>query len=244
MAAQHRGKVAIVTGANRGLGFETSRQLASQGVHVILTCRDERKGMQALTRLQDQGLNVSYRPLDVTSESSITSLRQYIESEFKGLDILVNNAGIFIDREEHAGDSDVTAFDVPLDKVRATMETNVYGPFRLCQLMIPLMKKRGSGRIVNVSSGMGQLTEMNAGYPAYRISKTALNAVTRIFSEELKGTDILVNSVCPGWVRTDMGGPHAELTPEEGAETIVWLSLMHRGGPSGGFFRNKEPIEW
>jgi NAD(P)-dependent dehydrogenase (short-subunit alcohol dehydrogenase family) len=234
-------QLAVVTGANRGLGFETSRQLARQGIHVIMTSRDEVKGQAAVEQLRTEGLRVSYHPLDVTDSSSIEHLAQFIQQQFGHLEILVNNAGILIDPLEPAASS---VFKTKVDTLRRTYETNVYGPLQLCQALIPLMQVRGYGRVVNISSGMGQLSEMNGGYPGYRLSKTALNALTRIFADELKGTDILVNSVCPGWVRTDMGGPKASRSVEEGVDTIVWLATLPSGSPTGQFFRDRQPIPW
>lgn len=232
-------KVAVVTGANRGLGLETARQLAKKNYLVVLTSRDEAKGKKAVEVLLKENLDVRFHPLDVTSPESISNLKKFLESEFKRLDVLVNNAGILPDSN---GGTDT--FKAKIESLRQAMETNTFGPFALCQQLIPLMRKNKYGRIVNVSSGMGQLGEMNAGYPAYRLSKTALNAVTRIYSEETKGENILVNSVCPGWVKTDMGGRNAEREIPEGAEGIVWLATLPDGSPTGGFFRDKEPIPW
>lgn len=234
-------KIAVVTGANRGLGFETCRQLAKQGIQVILTSRDEAKGKAAVEKLQADGLDVAYHQLDVTNSESIEGLAQFIKNEFGKLDILVNNAGIVLDP---LGELDDSIFNANVDTLRKTMDTNVYGPLLLCQALIPLMKPHNYGRVVNVSSGAGQLSEMNSGYPGYRISKTSLNALTRILANELKGTKILVNAVCPGWVRTDLGGPNATRTVEQGADTIVWLATLPDDGPTSGFFRDRQPIDW
>ena len=233
-------KVAVVTGANRGLGFEASRQLAKKGYQVVLTSRDEAKGKAAAEKLQAEGLNVIFHPLDVTNDESSQELANFIREQFGKLDVLVNNAAIYIDSQT-SGNS---VFDAKIDALRQTMETNVYGVLRVTQALIELMKKQNYGRIVNVSSGAGQLTDMGSGYPAYRISKTALNALTRIFSNELQGKNILVNSVCPGWVKTDMGGPNAPRTPEQGVDTIVWLATLPDEGATGGFFRDRQPIDW
>ncbi len=235
-------KLAVVTGANRGLGLETCRQLAAMGWSVILTSRDRSKGQAATDALRAQNLDVTFHPLDVTDAAGIRQLAEFVAAEYDRLDALVNNAGVFLDP---IGDSDPSAssvFRADLDTLRATMETNLYGPLQLCQALIPLMQ--GEGRVVNVSSGMGQLSDMNGGCPGYRFSKTALNALTRILADELQGTRIKVNSVCPGWVRTDMGGPNATRPVEEGAETIVWLATLPADGPSGGFFRDKQSIPW
>ena len=232
--------VAVVTGAYRGLGLETCRQLADKGYAVILTARQEQKGLAAAEALQGKGLEVRFHPLDVTDEGSIQRLADFIKSSFDRLAVLVNNAGIFPDTRTDSGRDSV--FDASLDTVSAGLETNTLGPLRLCQILIPLMQ--GQGRVVNVSSGMGQLSDMNGCCPGYRLSKTALNAVTRIFADELRDTGVKINSVCPGWVRTDMGGAEAPLPVEEGARGIVWAATLPDDGPSGGFFRHAEPIPW
>ncbi|NEU75892.1 SDR family oxidoreductase [Hassallia byssoidea VB512170] len=232
-------KVAVVTGGNRGLGFEASRQLAKLQYQVVLTSRDEAKGKAAADKLQAENLDVTFHPLDVTSDESSQKLAEFISQQFGKLDVLVNNAGIYIDE---AGNNSVLY--AKIDTVQQTMETNVYGVLRVTQALIPLMKKQNYGRIVNVSSGMGQLHDMGGGYTGYRLSKAALNALTRIFASELQGTNILVNSVCPGWVKTDMGGANATRTPEQGVNTIVWLATHADGGATGGFFRDRKPIDW
>ncbi|MGD8912021.1 MAG: SDR family oxidoreductase [Candidatus Thiodiazotropha sp.] len=232
--------VAIVTGANRGLGLETSRQLAKLGYHVLLTSRNEIDGQAVQQMLLNEGLDVSYHPLDVRNEVSVEALVRHFHQHHIRLRILVNNAGIFPDPAPWESESSI--FDSDTDTILEGFDTNTLGPLRLCQKLIPLMK--GKGCVVNVSSGMGQLSEMGGGCPAYRLSKTALNAVTRIFSEELKQTKIKINSVCPGWVRTDMGGKEADLSIPEGAKGIVWAATLPDDGPSGGFFRNGKAIDW
>jgi NAD(P)-dependent dehydrogenase (short-subunit alcohol dehydrogenase family) len=186
-------------------------------------------------------LDVVFQTTDVTDPVSIGGLVNFIDDRFGRVDVLINNAGIMLENLK-PGSAPVSVFKASVDTVRTSMETNVYGPLLLSQALKPLM--HGNGRIVNVSSGMGQLTDMNGGWPGYRISKTALNALTRILADELKSTNIKVNSMCPGWVRTDMGGPNAERTVEKGAETIVWLATLPDDGPSGGFFRDKRAIPW
>ncbi len=235
-------EVAVITGANRGLGLETCRQLAERGYRVILTSRDADKGRAAVEHLRQQGLQVDFHVLDVTDLASIAQLARDIDQDYGRLDVLVNNAGVFLDSIGSDDSTQDSVFHAELSTVRDSMETNVYGPLRLCQALIPLMN--GQGRIVNLSSGMGQLADMNGCCPGYRLSKTALNALTRIFADELKGTQVKVNSVCPGWVRTDMGGPGATRSVEQGAETIVWLATLPDDGPSGGFFRDMQPIPW
>ncbi len=230
-------RVAVVTGANRGIGFETCRQLANKEIRVILTSRDEAKGKAAAEKLQAEELDVSYHPLDVTDSDSVQRLAQFIKDEYGKLDILVNNAGVLIDSSD-------SLLNTKMDTLRETIDTNLSGPLLLCQALIPLMQQRNYGRVVNVSSGAGQLSDMTSGYPSYRISKTALNALTRIIAYELKGTNILVNALCPGWVKTDMGGANASKTPAEGADTVMWLATLPDNGPTGNFFRDRQPIPW
>jgi NAD(P)-dependent dehydrogenase (short-subunit alcohol dehydrogenase family) len=232
-------RVAVVTGANRGIGFETCRQLAKNKFQVILTSRDA-KGKASIEQLQQESLDVLYHQLDLTNPESIAQLAKFIREKFDRLDVLVNNAGIYLDPSGEEG----SVFKAKVDTLRETMETNVYGPLMLCQALVPLMKEHNYGRVVNVSSGAGQLSDMRSGYPGYRISKTALNALTRILANELKDANILVNAVCPGWVKTDMGGSNAPRTPEQGADTIVWLATLPDNGPTGGFFRDRKPIDW
>ena len=232
-------RVAVVTGANRGIGFEICRQLARRaGVRVVLTARGETKGRAAAKQLRDEGLEVAFHKLDVTSEKSINTFAGWLAGTCKRCDILVNNAGILADpRGSRFLDSSPGTY-------RETLETNLIGPLLLSQALVPLMQKNRYGRVVNLSSGMGQLSDMGVGSPAYRISKTALNALTRILAVEFKGSGILVNSMCPGWVRTDMGGPAAPRPVEQGADTAVWLATLPVDGPSGGFFRNRKSIPW
>jgi NAD(P)-dependent dehydrogenase (short-subunit alcohol dehydrogenase family) len=231
-------KIAVVTGGNRGIGLEICRQLAGAGLRVMLTSRDESAGRAAQIALAVDGVGVDYGQLDVTDEQSILRLRDLVDGSYGRLDALVNNAGLLLDR------SAVGGLAVGLDIVEETVETNVYGPIALSQALIPLMQRNSYGRIVNMSSGMGQLNDMGGGFLAYRLSKTALNAVTRVLAAELAGTNILVNSMCPGWVRTDMGGSGAPKSVEEGADTATWLATLPDGGPTGGFFRDRKPIPW
>src|SRR5215210_3172894 len=228
------GRVALVSGANRGIGSEVVRQLAESGMRVILGSRDEEKGQAAA-----EGINgdVHIRRLDVTDEKGIQNLARDVEEEFGRLDVLVNNAGISIDGGQHGVGAD-------LDVVRETLEMNLFGAWRLCEVFVPLMQRNRYGRIVNISSGMGALNDMGGGPPAYRVFKTSLNALTRILASELRGSGILVNSVCPGWVRTDMGGSDASRSVEEGADTPIWAATLPDNGPTGGFFRDRRPVSW
>ncbi|ESQ16249.1 MAG TPA: SDR family oxidoreductase [Chromatiaceae bacterium] len=231
---------AVVTGAYRGLGLATVIQLAERGYRVVLTARRDAEGQAAAERLAAGGLDVRFQRLDVTAPASAQALRDHLQANYGRIDALVNNAGIFPDPSPDSAASSILEAD--LETIRVSFETNTLAALQLCQLLIPLMQ--GNGRVVNVSSGMGQLSDMNGCCPGYRLSKVALNAVTRIFADELQGTKVKVNSVCPGWVRTDMGGPNAEISVEEGAEGIVWAATLPDDGPSGGFFRHGEPIPW
>lgn len=237
-------KIAVVTGANRGIGMEICRQLAAEGVKVVLTSRDEAKGKEAVQHFAQMGLNLDYHQLDVTDEKSIKALAAYMEEKYGRCDILVNNAGIFPDTSSAGGGGWPTVFETDIDTMRKGMETNVYGAMRMCQALVPLMKKNDYGRIVNMSSGMGQLSEMNGGCPSYRLSKTALNALTKTMSQDLKDTNILVNCMCPGWVKTDMGGPGATRELPEGADTAIFLATLPDNGPTGKFFRDRKEFEW
>ena len=231
-------RVAVVTGANRGIGFEICRQLAHRGLTVVLTSRSAAKGRAAAKVLHDDGLEVDYHLLDVTSPVGIKALADYLAKHYARLDVLVNNAGVMLDPRGSR------VLDAKPQTFRDTLETNFFGPLQLCRTLVPLMKKNHYGRIVNLSSGLGQLSEMGTGTPAYRISKTALNALTCILAAELKRSGILVNSMNPGWVRTDMGGAGAPRTAEQGADTAVWLAMLPDDGLTGGFFRDRKPIPW
>jgi NAD(P)-dependent dehydrogenase (short-subunit alcohol dehydrogenase family) len=230
-------RIAIVTGGNRGIGLEVCRQLAGRGIKVILGSRDAAKGAAAARELAAAGLPVEARQLDVSSAKSISECMNWVRNDVGRLDILVNNAGIMIEE----GDADPLE---ELEMIRETMQTNVYGAFLLSRLAIPIMKSRRHGRIVNLSSSMGSLAEMGAGYIAYRLSKAGINVVTRVIAAETEGMGILVNSVDPGWVQTGMGGRGATRTLEKGAETVTWLATLPDDGPTGAFFRDRKAIAW
>ena len=230
-------KLAAVTGGNRGIGFQICRDLAKEGFEVILTARAEKKGLHAAEKLKDEDLDVKFYQLDITDSDSIENFYQAIVKDYGKLDVLINNAAILPEPIS-------SGLSAGLQEIKETIETNVYGAIVLCQKIIPLMIKNNYGRIVNMSSGLGQLKEMGGGYFAYRISKTALHAVTKIFASETSGYDIQINCVDPGWVKTDMGGSGATSTPEEGADTAVWLSSRPKGEPSGKFYKNRKIIDW
>jgi NAD(P)-dependent dehydrogenase (short-subunit alcohol dehydrogenase family) len=229
--------VALVTGANRGIGLEVTRQLARLGFTVILGSRDAGKGQEAAKLISGEGADVIARQLDVTDQNSIEATRLWVEEKFGKLDVLVNNAAILYDSWQRAAGAD-------LDTVRAAFETNTLGAWRMCQSFIPLLRESGRGRIVNVSSESGSLAVMGAGTPAYSVSKAALNALTRMLADELRSSRILVNSVCPGWVATEMGGPDAPRTVLEGAASVIWAATLPDSGPTGGFFRDGKPLAW
>jgi NAD(P)-dependent dehydrogenase (short-subunit alcohol dehydrogenase family) len=234
-------RVALISGANRGIGLEAARQLARKGVLVVIGSRDLEKGQAAALSITEEGYPAEVVRLDVTDGASIASAVEEIVRRHGRIDILVNNAAILIDGP---GGFKSSLFELRADTARQTWETNVLGPLRLTQAVVPIMQRNGYGRIVNLSSGAGQLADMRSGFPAYRLSKTALNALTRITASELASTNIKVNAVCPGWVRTDMGGAEAERPVEVGAETPVWLATLPENGPTGGFFRDLRQIPW
>lgn len=234
-------KIAIVTGASRGLGLATSEALAQRGFKVIMAMRNPEKVQKSLNALKLKDLDVVPMKLDISVEKSINDFVDKIRQEFGFVDVLVNNAGILIDSEDGGNSS---LFKTKSTTLQKTFTTNTLGPFLLTQKIFPLMQQEGYGRIVNVSSGMAQLSNPQNASAAYRISKTALNMVTKLFSSEVDEADICVNSVSPGWVRTDMGGPHADRTVEQGIKGIVWAATLPKGGPNGGFFRDGEPLSW
>jgi NAD(P)-dependent dehydrogenase (short-subunit alcohol dehydrogenase family) len=228
--------VALVTGANRGIGLEVVRQLAQRGFTAVLTARDPEKARAAAEGLASEGLEVEARRLDVADPDSAPELAAALREQHGRLDVLVNNAAIDYDTWQRGIDAD-------LQVVREAFETNVLGAWRAVQAYLPLLRESRHGRIVNVSSGAGSLTDMGGGTPAYRVSKTALNALTRILAAELRADAILVNSVCPGWVATDMGGRGGRPV-EDGAASVMWAVLLPDDGPTGGFFRDGRRVDW
>lgn len=230
-------RVGLVTGANRGIGFEICRQLGAAGYAIVLTARDAEKGAKAVRTLRKEGIDAHFQPLDVTDPAGARRVAGFVEKELGRLDALVNNAAIAIDPRD-------TLESVELDVMRRTLETNLLGVLACCQAFLPIMKKQGYGRIVNVSSGRGSFSKLGSGGPSYRISKTALNALTVILADEVKDTNILVNAVTPGWVRTRLGGMKAPLSTAQGAETAVWLAMLPDDGPRGKFFKDREEFPW
>ena len=226
--------IALVTGANKGIGLEVVRQLATRGWRVFLTGRSLAAVRKAASPL---GPSVVPVPLDITSRISIEAAFSVVSQAVNHLDVLVNNAGI-LDHDEGS------VFELHPQRLRRMFETNTIGPLLVSQTFLPLLRKSESGRIINVSSGAGQLSDMGTWAPAYSISKTALNGVTGQFAAALRDSNIAVNSVCPGWVKTDMGGHEAPLTVEQGADTIVWLATEAPHTMTGLFIRDRKPIPW
>lgn len=226
--------IVLVTGANRGIGKEVCRQLARRGNLVFLTARALAKARAAC---DDIGLdNLVPKELDVTDEESMQALRDEIDAEYGRLDVLVNNAAILYDHWQKTLEAD---FDI----VSQAINTNLYGPWRMAKTFAPLLKKSQGPRIVNVSSGAGSLSTMGAGPPAYSVSKAALNALTRMLAAAMAEDGVLVNAICPGWVATEMGGEGGRPIPD-GAAGIVWAATLPDDGPTGGFFRDQQPLEW
>jgi NAD(P)-dependent dehydrogenase (short-subunit alcohol dehydrogenase family) len=231
MRESERDRVALVTGANRGIGREVVRQLLDSGFVTILTARDERKGRDAAEVLGSEFLH-----LDVSDEESVVRCFRAVDDRYGRLDVLVNNAAIHYDTWQRGIEAD-------LDVVRQALETNLLGSWQACLRAIPLMRRHRWGRIVNVSSEAGSLASMGSGTPAYAVSKAALNALTRVLAAEVAGSGILVNAICPGWIATDMGGP-AGRPVELGGQRIMWGVLLGDDGPTGGFFRDGRAVPW
>lgn len=230
-------RTALVTGGNRGIGLEVCKQLARHGCGVLMGTRSLFKSKPAVDALKAEGLDVTAIELDITRADHIAEAATRIQQRFGGLDILINNAAVLL--SEHTPLLELTA-----EELRSTLDTNLMAQIAVCQAFVPGMMTRRYGRVVNVSSQSGQLKGMSTYAPAYAISKAALNAVTRILAETTRGSGVLVNSVNPGWVRTDMGGPHAPRSVHQGAETIVWAALLPSDGPTGGFFTDMREMEW
>jgi NAD(P)-dependent dehydrogenase (short-subunit alcohol dehydrogenase family) len=229
-------RVALVTGANRGIGLEVCRQLAQRGYVAVLGARDPERGERAAAELREQGLDVRACQLDVSEPASVEAAAGWMQDELGRVDAVVNNAAILYDTWQRGVDAD-------LDQVRAALDTNLLGAWRVVQALLGLLRQSPAGRIVNVSSGAGALNDMGGGTPAYRTSKAALNALTRILAAELRADRILVNAICPGWVATDMGGAGGRPVAE-GAAGIVWAVELPDDGPSGGFFRDGGALAW
>jgi NAD(P)-dependent dehydrogenase (short-subunit alcohol dehydrogenase family) len=239
-----RHSIALVSGGNRGIGLEIVRQLAAVGHTVLLGSRDLAKGEAAARTIHGSHPGPGSHPrrviplrLDVTDPASVERLARDVDQQFGALHVLVNSAAVHYDAWQSATTADIEGV------VREAFETNVLGAWRLIRAFVPLMQRNRWGRIVNVSSGAGAISTMGAGTPAYSTTKAALNALTKVVAAELRGSGILVNAVCPGWVATDMGGPGGRPV-RDGAAGIVWAATLPDDGPTGGFFRDQQPISW
>lgn len=238
-------KIALITGANKGLGFEISRQLGKLGVTILLGSRDKKRGLAAAEKLKAEGIDAHASIIDVMHEPSVDRAADFIGQEYGRLDILVNNAGVMEEKTFKPS-------TLPHDILHEVFDTNFFGAVIASQAMLPLLLKSEAGRIVNMSSSLGSLTLQadpagpfaDSKFLAYDSSKAALNSFTIHFAHELRDTPIKVNSACPGWVKTDMGGADAPGTAEEGADTPVWLATLPADGPTGGFFNSRKPVPW
>lgn len=229
-------RIALVTGANKGIGYEIGRQLGERGYHVLVGARKADAGKQAVATLQKGGASAEFVEIDVSDRASIQEAAKTVAARFDHLDVLVNNAAIMEDAKN------IT--EVPDDLILRTLTTNTFGPLRVTQAFLPLLAKGSRASVANMSSGLGQLSDMGDTYPAYSMSKTALNAVTRQFAAALLDKRITVNSVCPGWVKTDMGGALAPRTVQQGADTVTWLATEAPRDLTGQFLRDRKVIPW
>ena len=228
--------LALVTGANRGLGKETARRLAAKGFRVLLTSRSD-AGRAVADEFRAAGHDVDFHQLDVADGQSIAELTDYLTDTYDRLDVLINNAGIHYDTFQNTLTADFAI-------VEEALRVNTLGPWRVSKALMPLLRKSDAGRIVNVSSSSGSFADSWPGTPAYSMSKCALNMLTLKMAADLEGTNVKVNAVCPGWVRTAMGGEEAPRDVSEGAASILWAALIPADGPNGGFFRDGEPVSW
>lgn len=230
-------KVALISGATRGMGYEAARQLAALGMRVNLGSRDPERGEKAIDLLRGLNLKADLVQLDVSDSGSMRAAVEQVLERHGRIDVLVNNAGVWLDRQ-------YDILSLPLTVLHETLNVNLAGQLFLAQQVIPHMKKNGYGRIVNVSSRWGQLSSMFPGHPAYKLSKAALNALTILLAAEVKDINIKINSASPGWVRTVFGGPNAARSVEEGTDTTIWLATLPDDGPNGGFFHDRQAIDW
>jgi NAD(P)-dependent dehydrogenase (short-subunit alcohol dehydrogenase family) len=238
-------RIALITGANKGIGLEICRQLGREGAVILVGARDKKRGQAATAQLKAEGIDAHLLILDVTHQPSITRAASWIQSEYGRLDILVNNAAV-------AHDTSLKPSEIPLDTIREVFEPNFFGAVAVTQRLLPLLRQSAGGRIVNLSSSLGSLATMADASSfggefrvlGYGASKAALNAFTVMLAHELRDTAIKVNSVHPGWIKTDMGGEEAPGTVAQGADTAVWLATLPADGPSGGFFFERKPFPW
>jgi NAD(P)-dependent dehydrogenase (short-subunit alcohol dehydrogenase family) len=233
----HRTKlIAMITGANRGIGLETARQLARRGFHVVIGTRDAEKGRQAVETVQADG-QATFLALDASNSQSIRGASKEFQPISDRLDVLINNAAIY-------PDEGLTILTIPRDQLDQTFQTNTFGPLEVVQAFLPHLRRSQAARVINVSSGYGQLNGLAPDVPSYCLSKLALNGLTIMLAKALHAERIAVNSMCPGWVRTEMGGPNATRSVEQGAETAVWLADEAPHELTGKFFRDRKEIGW
>ena len=230
-------KVAVITGSHKGLGYAIVRQLAQhEDIRVVLTSRREQDGLAAQQRLSNENIQVDFQALDVTSNASVQQFKVWLQQTYGRVDILVNNAGVNPTMQPEES----SLLTVQMETMLATLTTNILAVAQMTQALMPLMKAQNYGRIVNVSTEMACLTSMGSDYyplaPSYRLSKVGLNGLTALWAKELRGSNILINAYSPGWMQTDMGGPNAPFTADEGAETAVYLATLPEGGAQGKFF--------
>jgi len=230
-------RVVLITGSNRGIGLETARQLARRGFHAVIAARDEGRGRQTAEGIRAGGGMASFLSLDVSSSDSIRHAVHRFAAIADHLDVLINNAAIYPDQG-------LTILTLPRDRLAQTFLTNTFGPLEVTQAFLPYLPQAAAARVINVSSGYGQLEGLSPDVPSYCLSKLALNGLTIMLAEALQADHIAVNSMCPGWVRTDMGGPNATHSVEEGADTAVWLTDEAPHELTGKFFRNRQEISW
>jgi len=230
-------RVALITGANRGIGLETARQLAARDFHVVLGMRDLKRGAQSADTVRKAGGEVSTLAIDVSNSASIQAAAKEFASVSDHLDVLINNAGIY-------PDEGLSILTIERQQLVTTFQTNTFGPVIVAQAFLPFLRKGKNPRIINLSSGYGQLNGLSANVPSYCLSKLTLNGVTIMLAQALQGDGIAVNSMCPGWVRTDMGGAGASRSVEQGADTAVWLASEAPQEFTGKFFRDRAEIPW
>ncbi len=230
-------RIVLITGANRGIGLETAQQLARRGLHVVIAARDEARGRQAAEAIQAEGGKATFLSLDVSSSDRIRNAVNRFAAIADHLDVLINNAAVYPDQG-------LTVLTVPRDRLAQTFQTNTFGPLEVTQAFLPYLRRAAAARVINVSSGYGQLEGLSPDVPSYCLSKLALNGLTIMLAEALQADHVAVNSMCPGWVRTDMGGPNATRSVEEGADTAVWLADEAPHELTGKFFRSRREIPW
>jgi NAD(P)-dependent dehydrogenase (short-subunit alcohol dehydrogenase family) len=237
MSQQPEERIVLVTGANRGIGREVARQLARRGFRVVIGARDEAGGRRAAAEIQAAGGKAEALRLDVSNSAGVRAGAEAFAGRADRLDVLVNNAGIYPDRG-------VDILTVSRDLLTRTFQTNTFGPVEVTQAFLPYLRRSRAARVINVSSGYGQLDGLSPDVPSYCLSKLALNGVTLLLSRALQTEGIAVNSMCPGWVRTEMGGANADRSVEQGADTAVWLADEAPQDLTGRFFRDRKEIPW